>query len=244
MENYLSHQRAHIFSNVSAMIYIFDVESRDFGRDLLTYRSHITALSQFSPASTVYILVHNMDLIASSLRECTYNDRIVLIRSKSTIFDPVPFATSIWDESLYKAWAKIIYDLVPNLTEIEKHLESLGTLIEAEEVLLFDQFSFLVISSWASPIGKQNPKHGRHERISNIIRNFKQSISRYTGKPKSAEQFVLWDLKLNRFSMFIVKFTTNTYLAAILPPGEERFNCAIENTKLARGKFENMDLPP
>lgn len=244
MENYLSQQRAHVFSNVGVLIYVFDVESRDFDRDLLTYRSIITALSQFSPSSTVYILVHKMDLIAPNLREDSYNDRIALIRSKSDAFDPIPFATSIWDQSLYKAWAEIIHDLVPNLTEIEKHLESLGNLIEAEEVLLFERASFLVVSSWSSAVGKQNPTHDRHERISNIIKNFKQSTSRYTGTPKSAEQFVLWDLKLNRFSMFIVKFTTNTYLAAVLPPGEERFNCAMENTKLARKEFENLDSPP
>merc|ERR1712000_38688 len=49
MENYLSQQRQHVFSNVGALIYVFDIESRDFDRDLLTYRSIITALSQFSP---------------------------------------------------------------------------------------------------------------------------------------------------------------------------------------------------
>jgi Ras-related GTP-binding protein A/B len=244
MENYLSQQRAHVFSNVGVLIYVFDIESRDFDRDLLTYRSIITALSQFSASSTVYILIHKMDLIAPALREDNYNERIALIRTKSDVFDPIPFATSIWDQSLYKAWAEIIHDLVPNLTEIEKHLQSLGTLIEAEEVLLFERASFLVVSSWCSPIGAQNPTIDRFERLSNIIKNFKQSTSRYTGTPKSAEQFVLMELKLNRFSMFLVKFTTNTYLAAVLPPGEERFNCALENTMLARKEFENLDSPP
>lgn len=244
MENYLSQQRSHVFSNVGVLIYVFDIESRDFDRDLLTYRSIITALSQFSSTSTVYILIHKMDLVAPALREESYNERITLIRSKSDSFDPIPFATSIWDQSLYKAWAEIIHDLVPNLSEIERHLESLGKLIQAEEVLLFERASFLVVSSWCSRFGKMNPTTDRFERLSNIIKNFKQSTSRYTGTPKSAEQFVLMDMKLGRFTMFIVKFTTNTYLAAILPPGEERFNCALENTKLARKEFEALDSPP
>jgi Ras-related GTP-binding protein A/B len=244
MENYLSQQRAHVFSNVGVLIYVFDIESRDFDRDLLTYRSIITALSQFSASSTVYILIHKMDLIAPSQREDHYNERIALIRAKSDAFDPIPFATSIWDQSLYKAWAEIIHDLVPNLSEIEKHLQSLGVLIEAEEVMLFERASFLVVSSWCSPIGAQNPTIDRFERLSNIVKNFKQSTSRYTGTPKSAEQFVLMEFKLNRFSIFFTKFTTNTYLAAVVPPGEERFNCAIENTKLARKEFESLDSPP
>ncbi|KAH8805760.1 Gtr1/RagA G protein conserved region-domain-containing protein [Xylogone sp. PMI_703] len=243
MENYLSQQRQHVFSNVAILIYVFDIESRDFDRDLLTYRSIINALSQFSPTSNIYILVHKMDLVVPNQREDLYNDRVALIRSKSEQFTPIPFATSIWDQSLYKAWAEIIHDLVPNLDEIEKHLSSLGTLIQAEEVLLFERSSFLVVSNWVSKVGEVNPTTDRFERLSNIIKNFKQSTSRYTGTPKSAEQFILFELKLNYFSMFIVKFTTNTYLAVVLPPGEERFNAAVENAKLARKEFEDLDSP-
>jgi Ras-related GTP-binding protein A/B len=244
MENYLNQQRSHVFSNVGVLIYVFDIESRDFDRDLLTYRSIISALSQFSPTSSVYILIHKMDLIAPAQREQSYTERISLIRAKSDSFDPIPFATSIWDQSLYKAWAEIIHDLVPNLAAIEKHLASLGGIIEAEEVLLFERSSFLVVSHWCSGVGMLNPTTDRFERLSNIIKNFKQSTSRYTGTPKSAEQFVLLELKLSRFSMFIVKFTTNTYLAVVIPPGEERFNCALENAKIARKEFEGLDSPP
>ncbi|KFY07764.1 hypothetical protein V492_06842 [Pseudogymnoascus sp. VKM F-4246] len=243
MENYLSQQRSHVFSNVGVLIYVFDIESRDFDRDLLTYRSIISALSQFSPTSSVYILIHKMDLVAPAQREASYNDRIAAIRTKSDVFDPVPFATSIWDQSLYKAWAEIIHDLVPNLASIERHLATLGTLIEAEEVLLFERSSFLVVSHWCSSIGSSNPTTDRFERLSNIIKNFKQSTSRYTGTPKSAEQFVLLELKLSRFCMFVVKFSTNTYLAVVLPPGEERFNAALENAMQARKEFESLDSP-
>ena len=244
MENYLSQQRQYVFSNVGVLIYVFDVESRDFDRDLLTYRSIITALSQFSPTSSVYILIHKMDLVVPNQREDIYNDRVSLIHSKSDAFDPTPFATSIWDQSLYKAWAEIIHDLVPNLDQVEKHLGSLGKLIEAEEVLLFERSSFLVVSSWCSAVGAMNPTKDRFERLSNIIKNFKQTTSRYTGTPKSAEQFSLFELKLSNFSMFIIKFTTNTYLLVALPPGEERFNCAMENCYIARKEFEDLDSPP
>ncbi|RDW84867.1 hypothetical protein BP6252_02457 [Coleophoma cylindrospora] len=243
MENYLSQQRQHVFSNVGVLIYVFDIESRDFDRDLLTYRSIITALSQFSPTSSIYILVHKMDLIVPQQREELYTNHVQLIRSKSESFDPVAFATSIWDQSLYKAWAEIIHDLVPNLAEIEQHLSSLGILLQAEEVLLFERSSFLVVSSWASEVGAMNPTTDRFERLSNIIKNFKQSTSRFTGTPKSAEQFSLFELKMVVFSVFIVKFTTNTYLLVVLPPGEERFNCALENARLAVKEFESLDSP-
>lgn len=243
MENYLSQQRSHIFSNVGVLIYVFDIESRDHNLDLLTYRTVIDALAQFSPSASVYILIHKMDLIAPQLREEAYNARIAIVREKSHGFDVLPFATSIWDQSLYKAWAEIIHDLVPNLGEIERHLAELGESIEAEELLLFERASFLVVSSWSSSLALRNPTTDRYERLSNIMKNFKQSTSKYSGTPKSAEQFLLVELKLGHFSMGLIKFTTNTYLAVVLPPGEARFNAGIGNCRAARRAFEGLDSP-
>lgn len=281
MENYLSQQRSHVFSNVGVLIYVFDIESRDFERDLLTYRSIINALQQYSgaasslstmssgsspspihpsspsqsPASSrfaptnpgegpkVFILIHKMDLVQPTQREELYNERVELIKSKSLNFIITPFATSIWDQSLYKAWAEIIHDLIPNLSQIEAHLSTLGNLIDAEEILLFERSSFLVVSSWTSSVGIQNPTKDRFERLSNIIKNFKQTTARYTGTPKSAEQFILLELKLPRFCLFAIKFTTNTYLMVVIPPGEARFNSALESAKSARAMFEELDAP-
>lgn len=245
MENYLSQQRSHVFSAVGVLIYVFDVESRDFERDLLTYRSITSALAQYSATATVYVLIHKMDLVAPSQRESAYNQRIELVRTKSDIFEPVAFATSIWDQSLYKAWAEIIHDLIPNLSSISSHLATLGTLIGAEEILLFERTSFLVVNAWStsSSLLPSQPVTDRFERLSNIIKNFKQSTSRYTGTPKSAEQFLLLEIRLGRFQMCVVKFTTNTYLAVVMPPGEDRGNAALANILEARREFEGLDMP-
>lgn len=275
MENYLSQQRVHVFSNVGVLIYVFDIESRDVDRDLATYVSIISALTQFSPTAKVYVLIHKMDLTLPHMRETVFMDRVRLVRQKTAEFvqgsgftgevDLTPFATSIWDQSLYKAWASIIHDLVPNLSVIESQLESLGILIEAEELLLFERTSFLVVSNWTSEEGQNNPTLDRQERISNILKHFKQSISRFTGTPRNAEQFTLMEHKAGgRFSIFclkvceatnqsgqricgladhVLKFTTNTYLMVILPPGEARFNSAKLNCQIARESFKFLDGP-
>ncbi|KAI0471473.1 Gtr1/RagA G protein conserved region-domain-containing protein [Xylariaceae sp. FL0804] len=256
MENYLTQQRVHVFSNVGVLIYVFDIESRDVDRDMATYVSIISALVQFSPQARIYVLVHKMDLITLHAREAVFVDRVRLVRQKTQEFvqaaqqypsaelDLIPFATSIWDQSLYKAWASIIHDLVPNLSVIESQLESLGLLIEAEELLLFERTSFLVVSSWTSDEGQSNPTGDRQERISNILKHFKQSISRFTGTPRNAEQFTLMEHKAgSRFSMFACKFTTNTYIMVVLPPGEARFNSAKLNCQIARESFKFLDGP-
>ncbi|KAI1432273.1 Gtr1/RagA G protein conserved region-domain-containing protein [Xylaria sp. CBS 124048] len=251
-DNYLAQQRVHVFSNVGVLIYVFDIESRD-EKDMATYVSIITALTQYSPTAKIYVLIHKMDLISMHMREAIFVDRVRLVQQKSLEFtqaagipelDLVPFATSIWDQSLYKAWASIIHDLVPNLAIIESQLASLGILIEAEEILLFERTSFLVVSSWTSQEGKRNTMGDREERISNIFKHFKQSISRYTGTPRNAEQFTLMEHKAGtRYSMFVCKFTTNTYIMVVLPPGEARFNSARLNCQIARQSFRFLDGP-
>ena len=258
MENYLSQQRVHVFSHVGVLIYVFDIESRDVDRDLATYVSIISALQQFSPTARVYVLIHKMDLVVPALRETVYNERVQLVRQKTAEFaasvgmpgpeavaaEITPFATSIWDQSLYKAWAGIIHDLVPNLSAIERNLADLGVAIEAEELLLFERTSFLAVSSWTSEAGAENQTEDRLERMSNIMKQFKQSISRFTGTPRNAEQFVCMEHKAGtRFSLFILKFTTNTYVMAVLPPGEARFNSAMLNCRIAIEHFKFLDGP-
>lgn len=271
MENYLSQQRAHVFSNVGVLIYVFDIESRDVERDLATYGNIISALGQYSREAKVFVLIHKMDLIQSANREAIFEQRVMLVRRKTAEAvaillrqqpspsatppsEPDPgginldmhlFATSIWDQSLYKAWASIIHDLVPNLGVIETQLASLGVAIDADEILLFERTSFLVVSRWSSREGDRNPYGDRFERMSNILKSWKHTCSKFTGTPRNAEQFSEFEYKMGpTFSMFVTKFTANTYILVCMPPGEARFNSARLNVMAARPWFKFLDGPP
>lgn len=274
MENYLSQQRAHVFSNVGVLIYIFDIESRDVERDLATYVNIISALVQYSREAQIFVLIHKMDLIPPQMREEVFVQRAAVVRKKTSEavaiirkgslaqHSPSPttltpthpaddlepemqlFATSIWDQSLYKAWASIIHDLVPNLAVIEAQLASLGVAIEADEILLFERTSFLVVSKWASHEGNKNPYGDRFERMSNILKSWKHTCSKFTGTPRNAEQFSELEYKMgSHFSMFVTKFTANTYILVCMPPGEARFNSAKLNVTAARSWFRFLDGP-
>lgn len=299
MENYLSQQRAHVFSNVGVLIYVFDIESRDVDRDMATYVNIISALVQYSREAKIFVLIHKMDLIQPTTREDVFDQRAALVKRKtaeavSIVLKQKPeqggptatltgggssqhqqqpqqpqssptlttsastaslnniepslnlqlFATSIWDQSLYKAWASIIHDLVPNLSVIETQLASLGQAIDADEILLFERTSFLVVSKWTSPEGERNPYGDRFERMSNILKSWKHTCSKYTGTPRNAEQFSDFEYKMGvTFSMFATKFTTNTYILVCMPPGEARFNSAKLNVGAARPWFKFLDGP-
>lgn len=184
-ENYLTSQRHSVFSEVGVLIYVFDVESREFDgregqnfRDLNTYNAVIKALEEFSPQAHVFTLVHKMDLVQSEHRERVLQDKTDAIRERSERFrnDVQTYGTSIWDQTLYKAWGMIVHSLIPNLDVIEWYLTRLAIATEAEEIVLFERVTFLTVTSVTSKVGEQNPYFDRYERLSNIIKTFKHSL--------------------------------------------------------------------
>lgn len=108
---------------------------------------------------------------------------------------------------MYKAWSEIVYTLIPNVQDIEKHLKHFADIIEADEVLLFERATFLVISHCQM---KPHRDHHRFEKVSNIIKQFKLSCI------KMAAQFVSMEVKNSRFAAFIDIFTPNTYVMVIM----------------------------
>ena len=60
-----------IFKNVQVLIYVFDVEKegKELEDDKRDYKLGIQNLSNYSPNSTVFILIHKMDKIRESERE-------------------------------------------------------------------------------------------------------------------------------------------------------------------------------
>ena len=161
------------------LIYVFDIESREFERDLVTYNAVVRALEEFSPRACVFCLVHKMDLVQNDFRESLFTERAVAIKEKSSKFSKsvTSYPTTIWDQSLYKAWGNIVHSLIPNLKVIKEYLSHLAEAIEAEEVILFEQTTFLTVMSVTSSVGAQNPYVDRFERLSNIIKTFKHSLA-------------------------------------------------------------------
>ena len=182
-ETYLTNQRSHIFSSVGVLIYVFDVESRSFEgpspRDLTTYSAIISALAEHSPGANVFCLVHKMDLVQNDYRDKVITDRATAINERSGIFKGRvrTYGTSIWDQSLYGAWGSIVNALIPDLDVIEGYLKLLSHETRAEEVVLFERATFLTVLSVVGKVGGRNPYGDRQERLSNVIKTFKHSLS-------------------------------------------------------------------
>ncbi|MGH0161113.1 UNVERIFIED_CONTAM: hypothetical protein FKN15_059479 [Acipenser sinensis] len=130
---------------------------------------------------------------------------------------------NLWDcggywGNIVQAWSSIVYQLIPNVQQLETNLRNFAQIIEADEVLLFERATFLVISHYQCK--EQRDAH-RFEKISNIIKQFKLSCS------KLAASFQSMEVRNSNFAAFIDVFTSNTYVMVIMS------DPSIPNIKLA-----------
>ena len=153
-ESYFERDRETIFRSVELLIYVFDIESDCPEKDFDHFCGVLEAIEENSPDARVFILVHKMDLVALEDRDTILEDRKRLIEESCTscgVENFQCFGTSIWDETLYKAWSEIVTNLIPNIRLLETHLNNFCNLCDADEVVLFERATFLVISHAQRP---------------------------------------------------------------------------------------------
>ena len=165
--------RDHIFRSVELLIYVFDVDSDEEAGDFSQFAEVLEALEQHSPDARVYVLVHKMDLVREDSQDDVFAERKASIESLAGGRLRVHcFKTSIWDETLYRAWSRIVYSLVPNTALLESQLDEFCQSCFADEVVLFESTTFLVIAH--ATCTPHQDAH-RFEKISNITKQFKLS---------------------------------------------------------------------
>ncbi|ANB11568.1 Rag GTPase GTR1 [Sugiyamaella lignohabitans] len=241
---------------VEVLIHVFDVESKEVTKDIETFIRCLRYLREFSPDAKVFVLLHKMDLVRAERRDEVFNATMRTLRDQAKPFEfsLTGFATSIWDESLYKAWSSIVCSLIPNMATFQKHLESFADISEAQEVVLFERTTFLVIShvsggqasTFVSSIkSKTDPKLDpkRFEKISNIIKTYKQSCS------KMRSQFQTVSLHGLNCSAYIDTLTPNTFIMVVMPPAGRApagandidGNTIIANIRASRTWFQTIE---
>jgi len=229
MDSYLSSERDSIFSNVAVLIFIFDVTSEDLEKDISYYRKCLAALNQLSRDAIVFCLLHKMDLIQDEAmkEECLIQKREVLDKASAPKHVTV-LGTSIWDETLYRAWSDIVHTLIPHIDLIESSLKEFCVVSGADEVVLFERETFLFICHTSL---KQYRDLHRFENVSNIIKNFKLSCR------KTAAHFVNMEVRNANCSVFIDLFTTNTYIMVVLSDPTIQSTVTLANIAVAKKHF-------
>lgn len=243
----MTNQRSHVFTSVAVLIFVFDVSSKESASDIISFASTIRALHEFSANSKIFVLIHKMDLVPAEQKATLFRDKAKDIRTTCEVEGFVPeqvdfCATSIWDQSLYKAWTQVIYYLVPNASTMESMLQKLAEMLDARELFLYERTTCLVVTHVSRGIELSNPYTDRFERISSILKTHKHSMATHTGMMASEVSFAEMLVKTDDFMFFITRLTENTNLAVVMPSDEGAFNTARLNVQIARLEFAHLDI--
>ncbi|CCF55726.1 hypothetical protein KAFR_0A02900 [Kazachstania africana CBS 2517] len=240
MENYFTKQKDHIFQMVQVLIHVFDVESQEVIKDIEIFMRSLKQLKKYSPDAKIFVLLHKMDLVQTDKRDELFQIMMNKLQQTSSEYgfnDLVGFPTSIWDESLYKAWSQIVCSLIPNMKDHQTNLIKFKSILNAYEIILFEKSTFLVICSSNGNMGSQSksllnnelnldPK--RFEKISNIMKTFKQSCT----KLKSG----FTTLILND-SIYVTEISSNMVCFIVLNDTDQPKEIIMENIQKAKKEF-------
>ena len=154
--------------------------------------------------------------------------------------------------------------LIPNVAQVERSLGEFADLMEANEVLLFEKSTFLIIAH-AERAGHRDIH--RFEKISNIIKQFKLSciklaaqftvniLHRCDAYSNSCTYFVSTVLEIipifltqymevrnSKFSAFLDAFTNHTYLCVVMPDSSFSTPLMQLNIHAAKKHFERLEV--
>jgi len=236
MENYFESQKEHVFRNAMILIYVLSAAAvvaeanspPDAQKEMNYFKNTIESLGQLSPNAKVYVLVHKSDLIPPHDRGNMFNKVSDQLKSIGHGMAVETFLTSIWDETLYKAWSRIVHSLMPNMDQLEKELGFIAETIDADEIVLFEKSTFLVI---ANSTRKQFADALRFEKISNIVKQFKLGVNR------EHNTFNTLDIQTSAFRAYMDRFTPNTFVLVITSKQDIKPAATVLNVNAARAHF-------
>lgn len=233
-ENYITPQREQIFKGAEVLIFVISVETKEPQDDFRLYQSCLEALMTLSPEAKIICLISKMDLVPDEKREQEFESREAAIKKLTLPLKVTCYPTSIWDESLYKAWSSIIYSLVPNIAKFESSLNKFAEIMHADEVLLFEKATYLII---AQSVRREHPDPHRYEKISNIIKQFKLNASRFVPNLHTMRMEIInGDLKI-----FLDILTANTAIMIVITDPLVYPAAISLNIESARKHFEILE---
>lgn len=239
MDNYFESQRETIFQNAEVLIYVLVSvaassqrdDSKENAKELNYFAHAMDSLRQFSPNASVFCLIHKLDLVHESKRDEVFRNYERDLINAAPGMKLACFGTSIWDDTLFKAWSKIVYTLIPDISTLEKQLAHICQVCEADEVVLFEKNTFLLISHSAR---KSMQDAYRFEKISNIVKQFKLSC----GKMKTS--FRSFQVKNALFSATIEPFLQHSFVMVVTSDPKMHAAATAANLWAARSHFDKL----
>ncbi|CAO3679988.1 hypothetical protein CU097_005309 [Rhizopus azygosporus] len=149
-----------IFGTVGALIFVIDAQD-DYSEALHRLFTTVTSAYRVNPNITFEVLIHKVDGLSDDYKIDTQRD--VQQRMSDALADAqleyihlTYYLTSIYDNSIYEAFSKIIQKLIRELPALENLLNVLCSNSGIDKAYLFDTLTKIYIATDSSPVDMQS----------------------------------------------------------------------------------------
>eukprot|EP00796_Vickermania_ingenoplastis_P004211 gene4211-3043_t len=230
-------------------------------RDMLDYfKQAMCNIHKYSPQAKVFVLLHKIDLIGKDSREQVAQNRkcdILNVMEElqlNGLYTPEQgeiqfFCTSIWGNSLYRAYSSVVCSLIPHRERLLQAIKELGEACRAVEVALYERSTFLCLGHVTRQVTKGSnggacgpgssepitctPGMGelRSAQVSETVKHFKLSCMNNT---TSLDGFTI---ETEEFTAILTHFTD--YVQVLLVCDDPNVSAELHhiNIQAARNRF-------
>ena len=136
------------------------------------------------------------------------------------------------DETLFRAWSKIVCSMLGNETKLKNELSKLCILCNADEIVLFEGATLLFVAN-ATRKDNSNDQY-RFERIANIIKGFKLKCSR---SKYLLNQMIISN---NNYTAYIGPFTKTTCILIVKSNKNIEIDGIMINIEKSKPMFDKL----
>ena len=172
-----------------------------------------------------------MDKVDQRKRNEIFENRVKQFELKEDNFTIRCFPTSIWENSLYKAWSDILGDIIPNNLKIKELLGKYSIACQVDDVALFEKNTFLCISSFNIKNIRDNE---RYENICGLMKKLKNTLRK---EGKTINNFLLKNIGN---IIYYEEFEKSTYIMVVFSNNKTSLELIKINIQIIKKKFNDI----
>ena len=198
---------------------------------LIFKNSCIKSLSEFSPDALIYVLIHKMDKVDITKRDDVFLKRKKQFELKAGKIKINCFPTSIWQNTIYKAWSNILGNIIPKIDKIKELLEKYTKACQADEVILFEKNILLYITSYNN---KEIKDSERFEKICWSMKKF-NNICKI-----GATKYRNFNIKNIDNNFYLDDFENSTYIMVVFSNKNVSLELVKINLEICKKMFKDL----
>ena len=207
LDEYHGPLRKNIFRKASILLYVVDITDYErFDNARIEFEWSVNQILLYNPNAKLNVFLHKSDLVRDKDSVVSHIKKVF---SKNMSYEINYHLTSIFDESLFKAWSDIIRELSPKSTFINSILKQLKNQKGIKDVLVIEKTSGLACGSTIDVI--------EEDIIIGMISLLIVTIDKVT-KKMELERFKEFKLKTDSNSILMTNVNQDLILVIILSP--------------------------